>query len=128
MMVETSGMKYQGFADQVDQELEAINDTYGHAAGDKMLIELRDVLLGICRRSDFVIRWGGDEFVVLLPELAMEAEEAYRQITEQSRAFAYVVADFNKNDETLVNKGDLGWFNKGGFIAGIDNPRLFQHG
>ena len=52
-----------------------INDTYGHAAGDKMLIELRDVLLGICRRSDFVIRWGGDEFVVIAKQThANEAE------------------------------------------------------
>ena len=42
-----------------------INDTYGHAAGDQMLLEVRDVLLGTCRRSDFVIRWGGDEFVVI---------------------------------------------------------------
>lgn len=42
-----------------------INDTYGHAAGDEMLLQLRDVLLDICRRSDFVIRWGGDEFVVI---------------------------------------------------------------
>lgn len=42
-----------------------INDTYGHAAGDQMLIEVRDVLLGTCRRSDYVVRWGGDEFVVI---------------------------------------------------------------
>ena len=42
-----------------------INDTYGHAAGDQMLLEIRDVLLSTCRRSDFVIRWGGDEFVII---------------------------------------------------------------
>ncbi len=42
-----------------------INDTYGHAAGDQMLLEVRDVLLNTCRRSDSVIRWGGDEFVVI---------------------------------------------------------------
>lgn len=42
-----------------------INDTYGHAAGDQILLEVRDVLLGACRKSDFVIRWGGDEFVVI---------------------------------------------------------------
>jgi len=42
-----------------------INDTYGHAAGDQMLLEVRDVLLGTCRRSDYVVRWGGDEFVVI---------------------------------------------------------------
>jgi diguanylate cyclase (GGDEF)-like protein len=42
-----------------------INDTYGHAAGDEMLLQVRDVLLKTCRRSDFVIRWGGDEFLVI---------------------------------------------------------------
>ena len=53
-----------------------INDTYGHAAGDQMLIELRDVLLSICRRSDFVIRWGGDEFVVIAKQTRPEEAEA----------------------------------------------------
>ena len=42
-----------------------INDTYGHAAGDQILLKVRDLLLGTCRKSDFVIRWGGDEFVVI---------------------------------------------------------------
>ncbi len=53
-----------------------INDTYGHAAGDHMLLELRDVLLGICRRSDFVIRWGGDEFVVIAKQAKPGEAEA----------------------------------------------------
>ena len=42
-----------------------INDTFGHAAGDEMLLQLRDLLLDICSDSDHVIRWGGDEFVVI---------------------------------------------------------------
>lgn len=53
-----------------------INDTYGHAAGDQMLIQLRDVLLGICRRSDFVIRWGGDEFVVIAKQTRPDEAES----------------------------------------------------
>ncbi len=53
-----------------------INDTYGHAAGDQMLVELRDVLLGICRHSDFVIRWGGDEFVVIAKQTKPHEAEA----------------------------------------------------
>ncbi len=53
-----------------------INDTYGHAAGDQMLLEFRDVLLGICRRSDFVIRWGGDEFVVIAKQTSPKESEA----------------------------------------------------
>lgn len=52
-----------------------INDTYGHAAGDEMLLQLRDVLLDICRRSDFVIRWGGDEFVVIANQTKPEEAE-----------------------------------------------------
>ncbi len=66
-----------------------INDTYGHAAGDQMLIELRDVLLGICRRSDFVIRWGGDEFVVIAKQTRPEEAEALAERIRTS------VADHN---------------------------------
>ena len=65
-----------------------INDTYGHAAGDKMLLDIRDVLLGTCRRSDFVIRWGGDEFVVIAKqahpgESEALAERIRRQVESQ---------------------------------------------
>jgi diguanylate cyclase (GGDEF)-like protein len=53
-----------------------INDTFGHAAGDRMLLEVRDVLLSTCRRSDFVIRWGGDEFVVIAKQARPGESEA----------------------------------------------------
>lgn len=67
-----------------------INDTYGHAAGDKLLLELRDLLLETCRRSDFVVRWGGDEFVVIAkqsrPDEAFALAERIRSEIER-RAF-----------------------------------------
>jgi len=53
-----------------------INDTYGHAAGDEMLLQVRDALLSTCRRSDFVIRWGGDEFLVIAKQTRPEESEA----------------------------------------------------
>jgi len=53
-----------------------INDTYGHAAGDQVLLEVRDLLLETCRKSDFVVRWGGDEFVVIAKQLNPGEAEA----------------------------------------------------
>ena len=43
------------------------NDTYGHAVGDKILIEVANLLVDTFREEDYVIRTGGDEFVVLMP-------------------------------------------------------------
>jgi diguanylate cyclase (GGDEF)-like protein/PAS domain S-box-containing protein len=42
-----------------------INDTYGHQTGDHVLIELTQVLMANMRSSDVLIRWGGEEFVIL---------------------------------------------------------------
>ena len=53
-----------------------INDTYGHAAGDRMLLQLRDVLIGTCRKSDYIIRWGGDEFVIIAKQANPGESEA----------------------------------------------------
>ena len=45
-----------------------VNDTCGHEAGDELLLQIRDVLLDACRSSDDVIRWGGDEFLIVARE------------------------------------------------------------
>ncbi|MEO0365312.1 MAG: two-component regulator propeller domain-containing protein [Pseudomonadota bacterium] len=66
-----------------------INDTFGHSAGDRMLTVLRDVLLGICRKSDVVVRWGGDEFVVIArqnsPEQTAALAERIRSAIREQR-------------------------------------------
>ncbi|MDE2419486.1 MAG: EAL domain-containing protein [Burkholderiales bacterium] len=47
-----------------------VNDQFGHKAGDEMLLYLSNVLHGCLRAGDTLARWGGDEFVVLLTDLA----------------------------------------------------------
>lgn len=49
-----------------------INDTYGHDAGDSVLSVTGRVLSDTCRTSDFVARFGGEEFVILMPDSDLE--------------------------------------------------------
>ena len=54
-------------------ELKRINDTYGHLAGDALLREVSNALMDAVRGEDVVARYGGDEFVVLLPSTSASA-------------------------------------------------------
>lgn len=44
-----------------------VNDTYGHESGDAVLIHLTQMLKGAVRLTDYVIRWGGEEFLIIMP-------------------------------------------------------------
>jgi two-component system, cell cycle response regulator len=66
-----------------------VNDTHGHDGGDAVLRGIADVLRKIARKSDFVSRWGGEEFIVALPQTAdgggrVAAERVRRAIAETS--------------------------------------------
>ncbi|QDF99010.1 hypothetical protein CJ010_21955 [Azoarcus sp. DD4] len=49
-----------------------INDSHGHAVGDRVLVEVGATLAGVCRGGDLCARWGGEEFIILLPETGVE--------------------------------------------------------
>ncbi len=61
-----------------------INDTMGHAAGDSVLVEFANILRGCVRREDTLARYGGDEFVVIMP--AATAETRTRFVERLQRA------------------------------------------
>ena len=50
----------------------AINDRYGHTTGDRVLVDVADVIGKALRVTDHVARFGGEEFIVLLPNTGME--------------------------------------------------------
>ena len=50
----------------------SINDTYGHNIGDQVLIQISHALLRTLRSVDIVCRWGGEEFIVLLPTASLD--------------------------------------------------------
>lgn len=50
-----------------------INDLYGHQKGDEVLIQLSRTLEQQARKGDYVFRWGGEEFLLLLPQTSLEA-------------------------------------------------------
>jgi diguanylate cyclase len=61
-----------------------INDNYGFNAGDELLVEIANVLRGSVRSEDICARWGGEEFLFLLPETGIEGAESVAQKIHQS--------------------------------------------
>ncbi|MFD3156734.1 GGDEF domain-containing protein [Haloimpatiens sp. FM7330] len=71
--------------------LKMINDIFGHEEGDNCLISVAKIIRENIRKKDFVIRMGGDEFLVVLPETTMrEANKAWSRICRR-------IEEINKN-------------------------------
>lgn len=57
-------------------DFKKVNDTYGHKAGDKVLVTIATLLNDQIRETDFMARFGGEEFVMLLPETELKNAQA----------------------------------------------------
>jgi diguanylate cyclase (GGDEF)-like protein/PAS domain S-box-containing protein len=69
-------------------DFKQINDTCGHAAGDAILRELGTTLIGHVRGEDIPSRYGGDEFVIVLPDTSREvSRERAERLCEHARHF-----------------------------------------
>lgn len=66
--------------------LKIVNDTFGYLEGDKFLTEIAKMLKSIVSKNDFIFRWGGDEFVILIPNCdESKCEKIINNITNQCK-------------------------------------------
>jgi diguanylate cyclase (GGDEF)-like protein len=71
-----------------------VNDTHGHLAGSKALVEAAAVIRGCARETDVVARFGGDEFSLILPDTGRDGAVAVAErIAERLRGFRFLVGD-----------------------------------
>jgi diguanylate cyclase (GGDEF)-like protein/PAS domain S-box-containing protein len=66
----------------------SVNDTYGHAAGDMMLMQMRERLESVFRDTDYIVRWGGEEFLIVArwsdrTQAASLAERAHAAVSSR---------------------------------------------
>lgn len=84
------------------KDFKTVNDTYGHHVGDLMLTKLGSILLDSFRKTDFVMRWGGDEFSILMLHAdAQVAEYSCDRLRTRVAEQFHVVLD----DNTVVRGG-----------------------
>lgn len=88
-----SGFPFSLLMIDVD-EFKRINDRWGHTTGDTVLRQIADILIGATRLSDFVFRYGGEEFMLLMVETGPnEAFEQAERIRKTIAERAFVLQD-----------------------------------
>jgi diguanylate cyclase (GGDEF)-like protein len=108
----------------------SLNDTHGHSAGDLVLRELGGILRHSFRQSDTVGRYGGEEFVVILPE--MNIEDAERKLESLRERIARTPIELNAQGDTVpvtISAGLAGLPGDGtdaAEIFALADQRLFQ--
>ncbi|MBU8909917.1 MAG: GGDEF domain-containing protein [Desulfobacterales bacterium] len=91
----------------------SINDTYGHIIGDKLLKEVASVLEGLCRSEDVLVRFGGEEFVLLMSDTtASEAIIFAERIRKKVEGHIFSYGDTKISvsaslGASTLNKGDF---------------------
>ncbi|MDO6514597.1 MULTISPECIES: diguanylate cyclase [unclassified Neptuniibacter] len=76
-----------------------INDTYGHALGDKAIKSVANMIKGQCRNEDILARYGGEEFVILMPGTSLK--ESYNVVERIRKALENSSITIDKNQ--LIN-------------------------
>lgn len=96
-----------------------VNDTYGHLAGDMVLKQLASLISLRIRNSDIFARWGGEEFILLLPDTSLNeaigvakvlkdaiAAEAFETVGKVTCSFGVAVLQDDQSHENLLKRSD----------------------
>ena len=84
--------------------LKVLNDAFGHQVGDQLLRKAADVFLRVCPNKDVIARWGGDEFVILLPRTTYEGAALLAEKIEEGCN--------ETTDDILKVSMSIGWATK----------------
>lgn len=79
----------------------SINDQFGHASGDYVLFRVAETLRATCRSVDKVVRWGGDEFLLILPATELSAAAILAERLRQTVESLDCIGDRGKMYPTL---------------------------
>ena len=83
-----------------------INDGYGHAGGDRALVEFADLLKRAIRQGDYLVRWGGEEFLVILRSVQYDTVAGYAErLSKAVQRYRFATPD----DRTLRLTCSLGF-------------------
>jgi len=109
--------------------LKTINDTYGHLAGDELIRHFARTLRMLCRSSDFLARYGGDEFVAVFPETMPEGimsklAELRHQFQENPLAYEgnYLTCSFSYGLAFYPTEGTT--YDQ---LVKVADKRMYQH-
>lgn len=79
----------------------SVNDTYGHQIGDRVIIELTRIVSNGIRKTDFFARWGGEEFIILLPHTNLQGGKI---LCNKLLEIVYS-CDFNLKEKVTISIG-----------------------
>jgi diguanylate cyclase (GGDEF)-like protein len=86
-------------------DFKSVNDTYGHHVGDKVIIGVADILLGHTRKSDIVCRFGGEEYIILLPDTDLESSTQTAQNIRELVEKMVITYDQHKQLQVTISVG-----------------------
>jgi len=100
-----------------------INDTFGHLIGDEILKQIIFLIKNNIRENDYLIRWGGDEFIILLPHTPLNYSNVFKRKIENiianeqfikniSVSISCGTAEYKDSLDSLISKADKEMYNE----------------